>query len=239
MAITSPPTLTNLSRVDKAFGCHLVKAYENIGSDDSNLQSFFIRPSHHKIFRGELDSPLVFMKQLGKQGYFQQQNQTAAVTLPLIYYFRDISLASADPEHYGGIYQDILWLKDLETPYQLQVMYFDITYRLVFVGHERNHPEQLALAWYFFINQKQHNHHKIPLIYLIADEKFTAEAYIREPETLLATDISLDPHQEARLFALEVQHTLLTPILVGNEGQLIEPIQFNLRVFPFGSQPNI
>ncbi len=225
--------------VDKALGCHLVKAYETITSDDPNLQSFFVRPSYRKIFRGELDSPLVFMSQLGKQGYFQQQNQTNAVTLPLIYYFRDISLASADPEHYGGIYQDILWLKDLEKPYQLQVMYFDITYRLVFVGHERNHPEQLALVWYFFINQKQHNHHKIPLHYQIGAEKLTAEAYIREPETLLATDISLDPHQESRLFALELQHTLLTPILVGKESQLIAPVHFNLRVFPFGSQPRI
>lgn len=232
------PILSNLTTLDKAFGCHLVEAYQSIAFDDHHLQSFQIRPSSDQIFRGELDSPLVFMKQLGKQGLFQHQTQKPSVTLPLIYYFRDISLASADPEHYGGLYQDVLWLKNLEKPYQLQVMYFDVTYRLVFVGHERDHPEQLALAWYFFINQKQKNHHKIPLTYQLNDEKLTADAMIREPETLLATDLSLDPHQESRLFALEVQHTVLTPLLVGNESQLIEPIHFNLRVFPFGTGKN-
>lgn len=223
--------LSELDAIDKAFGAHIVASLKVLADSGSHdYRQFLQRAPNQQVYRVEADSPKSFIQVLTKhqkQENKQENKNLNRVELPAIYYYRELGIETADAEHGNMLANEIGWTDDLSKSFRLSMNQLILNYRLVFVAHDKNTAQRLALAWHFYINNKENSQHRFTVPYTVQGEVFEVPCIIQDPQTLLATNLSQDAKIEGRLFALEVEHQLLAPVLYGHEVSLVDPIRWD------------
>ncbi|MET4696630.1 hypothetical protein [Endozoicomonas lisbonensis] len=234
--IKSKNDVSELAAVDFAFGARILDAFREVdgGHGSWHFQQFMKRDGKDKVFRGEFLEPKEFVANL--QAYMKQAESEGKrdynqATLPAVYYYRDLSMASADPEAGNLVLRDTVYDLNLENATMLSMVRMNLTYKVVFIAPDKPTVERMAMAWYFKIANTKQGGHKFQVPYDVAGERMQMDCTIFDPQTFQATSVSL-PKNEQRLFALECEYEVQAPVLYGESVTVPDSIRWQLSVDP-------
>lgn len=216
-----------LEAVDKALGAHIVGCLGALTHDNgsSHFRRFLQRESKQQVFRGEEQDPKAFVraiKSYQKQEKDKENHRLNKVELPLIYYYRDLNMEAAEPDAGALLQNEIGWDDEMLQAFQLSMAKVNLTYRVCFMASDKATVQRMALAWYFHIMNRKKGQHRFSVRHNIAGTDFDLPCIIEDSQTFNAVNVSQEKI-EGRLFALECEHRVLTPILFGRKVQVVEP----------------
>ena len=226
--------ISELEAVDKGFGAHIVSSLKSLSADagSSHYRRFMKRDSKQQVYRGEEQDPKSFVRALKSYQSHekkQENHRLNKVELPLIYYYRTLDMEAALPDM-GIMLQDSTgWDDGLLESFSLSMGKLVLTYKVCFVASDKATAQRLALGWYFHIMNKRKGQHRFTVRHNVAGTDFDVPSFIIDPQTFNAINVSQEK-MEGRLFALECEHKVLSPILFGRKVSVADPVRWELSV---------
>jgi hypothetical protein len=203
---------SELQAIDFSLGAYIMEAFEGLNPNTGPKQwrEFLTRAVNKKIFREETDTPAEFLKNLSSSGKTETVVDGVKLRLPQLpvtYYYRKPGMTNGDTRNFP---------KKIVTN---GTKLFDITmsplvldYHIVFAAWDKLSIDKMQIAWYQYVIKKT----RFTIQYEIAGEAFDVSAAVRDPYTIMFSDISI-PKTEGRLFAVDTLLTIETSVLFGAE----------------------
>ena len=145
--------------IDIAVGGVIQDAYQNVSTEfmPTGFKSFLERENKRRVYRGRYEDPTEFLAALRKNQEQEISNASGdklnQSLLPTIYYYRhlnyNISDAGTNPKQVG---QNLVVGSK---KYSIDTLYFDLSYRIVFLAYDVSSLDALVTAFMMFINFPQ------------------------------------------------------------------------------------
>jgi len=210
--------ISELDAVDHAIGRHLAAAIESIDKDKGSrdFQLFLKRAPMDQIARGLSKSPSELARKVTRKSGMRRiaDKELNSFAWPMVYYYREIGMGTADGQDTALHHQpEFSWLSpDNLSKYDLTLSEVKLRYRIMIGASSSADLERLLLAWHFYLSK----HTSTVIAYRIQGQEFHLPVVFDTPKQFQADDISVEL-DEGRLFAVELVHEVLAPVLSGHE----------------------